>query len=362
VGRQGGDKFLVVLPVLAHAEDAALAAQRILASIRTPHCIEKYDLQVTATIGIAIYPHDGSDAETLIRNSSVAMLNAKELGHNRCGFFRPHMNEQAIERRFLECGLRHALEREEFVLHYQPQIDLATGAIVGAEAMVRWCRPKRGIALPVDFMAVAEQSGHIVQIGLWALREACRQARGWRDANHVSVPVAVNVSAVELRARGFAESLRVILLETGMEPQSLELEIIESALLKDREAAAAVLHSVRDMGVQVALDHFGAESASLTHLQRLPLDALKIDQSLVHGLSGSDDDGGMVDAVISVAKSFHLRVVAQGVDTQEQLLALQNLRCSEGQGRYISEPVTGEDFAKLLTVRSRAASDVRRLA
>jgi diguanylate cyclase (GGDEF)-like protein len=362
VGRQGGDKFLVLLPALTHAEDAVIGAQRILASVRTPHCIEKYDLQVTATVGIAIYPHDGSDAETLVRNSGVAMLNAKELGHNRYGYFRPHMNEQAIERRFLECGLRHALERQEFVLHYQPQVDLTTEAIVGAEALVRWRRPKRGIALPVDFMPVAEQSGHIVQIGLWALREACRQARSWRDANLLPIPVAVNITAVELRAKGFAESLRVILLETGMEPHRLELEIVESALLKDRESAAAVLHTVRDMGVQVALDHFGADSASLTHLKRLPLDALKIDQSLVHGLSSCDDDGGMVDAVISAAKSFHLRVIAQGVDTKEQFLALQNLQCHGGQGRYFSDPLPGEEFAKLLAAQSRSASDVRRLA
>ena len=271
------------------------------------------------------------------------------------------MNEQAIERRFLECGLRHALERQEFVLHYQPQIDLATDAIVGVEALVRWCRPKRGIALPTDFMSVAEQSGHIVQIGLWALREACRQARAWRDADLAAIPIAINVSAVQLRAKGFAESLRVILLETGLPPQLLELEITEPVLAKDQESMAAVLRTVRDMGVQVALDHFGADSASLTHLRRLPLDALKIDQSLVRGLCSCDDDGGMVDAVISVAKSFHLRVIAQGVETKEQFLALQNLQCHDGQGRYFCDPLPGDEFAKLLEEQCRTTSNVLRL-
>jgi diguanylate cyclase (GGDEF)-like protein len=356
VGRQDADVFTVLLPGLAHPEDAALGAQKILASLSMPHCIEKYDLQITATVGIALYPHDGSDAQTLLENASVAMLSAKELGHNRQGFFKPHMNEQAIERRFLESGLRHALERQEFVLHYQPQIELQTEAIVGAEALLRWSRPRRGTALPAQFMSAAERSGQMIQIGLWAVREACSQARAWRDADGAAIPVAVNISAVELRSKGFVESVRGILLESGMEPRRLALEITEMALVKDCQATAAVLHELRDTGVRLVLDRFGAGTASLAQLRRFAFDALKIDQSLVHGLCGCDDDGGMVNAVISVGRSFHLRVIAQGIETREQWAALQMLGCREGQGRYFREAVPAEEFSRLLEEECSAAA------
>jgi diguanylate cyclase len=354
VSRQEADQFVVLLSELAHAEDAALSAEKMLASLSRPHCIENHDLQITATIGISVFPHDGSDAETLVRCASIAMLSAKEQGHNCYAFFKPHMNERTIERRFLECGLRHALEREEFVLHYQPQMDLRTEAIVGAEALIRWRRPKRGIALPAEFMSVAEQSGYIIQIGLWALREACRQARSWRDAGLASIPVAISISAIELRSRSFVESVRAILLETGMEPQCLELEITELALMKDWQSIAAVLHALRNMGVQLALDHFGTGSSSLTHLKRFPVDALKIDESLVRGLRTCDNEA-IVDAVISAGKSFHLRVIAQGIETREQFVALQRLQCLEGQGPYFREPVAANEFTRLLEGRCRTS-------
>jgi diguanylate cyclase (GGDEF)-like protein len=348
VSRQHGGEFVVLLPELDNAEDAALSAQKILTSLGVPHRIEKHDLQITATIGIAVYPDDGSDAETLIKNASVAMSNAKEQSHDSYGFFKPHMNEHAIERRFLECGLRHALERQEFVMYYQPQIDLQTEAIVGAEALIRWRRPQRGLALPNEFMPVAEQSGHIVQIGLWALREACRQARSWREADPAPLPVGINISAVELRSTGFVECVRSILSETGMPPQRLELEIKELAFVDNHQSIAAVLRAMVDMGVQVALDHFGAGPSSLTHLKRYPVDALKIDASLVQGLCTSDGNADIVNAVISAAKSFRLRVIAQGIETRDQFLALQSLQCREGQGRYFHEPVPANEFAKLL--------------
>jgi diguanylate cyclase (GGDEF)-like protein len=347
VSRQEADQFVILLSGLAHAEDAALSAEKMLASLSMPHRIEDHDLQITATIGISVFPHDGSDADTLARSARIAMLNAKEQGHNSYAFFKPHMNEQTIERRFLECGLRHALDRQEFVLHYQPQIDLQSEAIVGAEALIRWRRPKRGMALPAEFMAVAEQSGYIIEIGLWALREACRQARSWRDADLAPIPVAIKISAIELRSQSFVENVRAILLETGMEPHCLELEITELALVGDWQSIAAVLHALRNMGVQLSLDHFGTGSSSLTQLRRLPLDALKIDESLVHGLCTGDNEA-IVDAVISTGKSFHLRVVARGIETREQFLALQRLRCLEGQGLYFREPVAANEFARLL--------------
>jgi diguanylate cyclase (GGDEF)-like protein len=348
VSRQGGDKFVVLLSGLAHAEDAALSAKKMLASLSVPYFIEKHALQITATIGIGVYPDDGCDADTLVKSASIAMLNAKEQGQNGYQFFKPHMNERAIERRFLECGLRHALERQEFVLHYQPQIDLQTEAIVGVEALIRWRRPKRGMALPSEFMPVAEQSGCIIQIGQWALREACRQARSWRDADLAPIPMAINISAIELRSKDFVESVRNILLETGIEPQRLELGIAEVALAKDWQSISVVLNRLRDCGVQLALDHFGTGSSSLTHLKRFPVDALRIDESLVHGLCSCGDDAGIVNAVISAGKSFHLRVIAQGIETREQFLALQCLQCREGQGRYFREPVTANVFSRLL--------------
>jgi diguanylate cyclase len=347
VSRQEADQFVVLLSALAHAEDAALSAEKMLASLGMPHRIQDHDLQITATIGISVFPHDGVDADTLVRYAGVAMLNAKEQGHNSYAFFKPHMNEQTIERRFLECGLRNALERQEFVLHYQPQIDLQTEAIVGAEALIRWRRPKRGMALPAEFMSAAQQSGYIIQIGLWALREACRQARSWRDAGLAPLPIAIGISAIELRSKGFVESVRAILLETGMEPRRLELEITEPALLRDWQSIAAVLHALRNMGVKLALDHFGTGSSSLTHLKRFPVDALKIDQSLVRDLCTCDDEA-IVDAVISAGKSFHLRVIAQGIETREQFIALQRLKCLEGQGSYFREPVAANEFASLL--------------
>jgi len=348
VSRQGGDEFVVLLSAVSCAEDAILCARKILASLSVPHLIEQHTLQITASIGIGIYPDDGTDAATLLKNAGKAMRNVKEQGRNTYGFFQPHMNEQAIERRFLESGLRHALDRHEFALYYQPQVDLQTKALVGAEALIRWCRPQRAIALPSEFMTAAEQSGYLVPIGLWVLREACHQARSWLDAGLTPIPVAINISAVELLSTDFVESVHDILQDTALEPYFLELEITELALVKDVQEAAVVLHALKAMGVQLALDHFGTGASSLTHLRRFPVDALKIDRSLVHGLCTSDADASTVNAVIGAGKSFHLRVVADGVETREQFLALQSLQCAEGQGRYIREPVPAAEFATLL--------------
>ncbi len=348
VSRQGGDEFVVLLPELARADDAARSAKKILASLSMPYCIEKYDLQITATIGIGIYPDDGGDAETLLKNAHIAMSTAKQHGHNGYGFFQPHMNEHEVERRFLECGLRHALERQEFVLHYQPRIDLQTEAIVGAEASIRWCRRNRGMALPPEFMPVAERSGHVVPIGRWALREACRQARNWRAADLAPLPIAIDVSAMELRSEGFVENISAILLETGMQPQCLEMEMAELPLVNEFQFTSAVLHALRDLGVRLALDHFGRGSSSLTDLRRFPVNVLKLDESLVHGLCTGGDDAGMVNAVIGAGKSFDLRVIAQGIETREQFLTLKSLQCPEGQGRYFREPVPASEFTRLL--------------
>jgi diguanylate cyclase (GGDEF)-like protein len=348
VSRHRGDAFMLVLPGLAHADDATLGAQKILASLSMPYSIDDHNLQVTATIGIAVYPDDGADAPTLLKNAAMAMSNAKQQGHNRYGFCKPHMNELAIERQFLESGLRRALKRHEFALHYQPQVDLRTQAIVGAEASVRWCRPTRGMALSGEFMPVAERSGSIIQIGLWALREACRQSNAWRDAGLASIPVALSVSAVELRAAGFVESVGAILRETAMEPQHLVLDIKELALTNDCKSTVRILGALKDIGVRLALEHFGTGASSLTHLMRFPVDTLRIDESLVRGIGNGDENSAIVNAVISAGISFRLRVSARGIDTRKQFLALRRLNCHQGQGRYFREAVAGGEFTQLL--------------
>ena len=348
VSRQGGDAFLVVLSGLSHVEDAALSAQKILESIRIPHRIESHQLQVTATIGIATYPDDGDDAESLVKNAGIALSNAQQEGPNSYGFFKPHVNELVIERRFLESGLRHALERQEFVLHYEPQIDLRSEAVVGAVALVRWCRPKRGMSFPPEFMPPAERSGCVLQIGRWALRKACSEARSWRDAGLAALPIALEVSGTELRAAGFADNVAAILRETHFEPQCLQLAVSELALMHDCIPIASALDALKNLGVQLMLDDFGTGTSSLTHLTRFPFDALRIDESLIRGMGTCDHDLAMVNTVISAATSFQLRVIAQGIDTRKQCLTLQRLQCHEGQGRYFREPVTGDEFAQLL--------------
>ena len=349
VSRQGGDEFVVLLSTVAHAQDAALSAQKILAALGMPHRIEQHDLQVTLSLGIGVYPHDGTDAQTLVKNADVAMLNAKERGRNSYQFFKPHMTERAQERQHLESGLRHALERHEFELFYQPKMDLRTEAMTGAEALIRWRKPPHGVVLPNDFIYIAEQCGYIVPIGQWVLREACRQRRIWLDAQLAPIPVAINVSAVELRSKNFVECVRDILEDTGLEPHYIEFELTETALMSDPDSIVTVLRKLKEIGVQLALDDFGTGYSSLSFLKRFPIDALKIDRSFVAGLCTNAGDAKIVSAVINLGRSFNLKVVAEGVETRDEFLALQAQNCDEGQGYYFKAPVAAGEFSKLLT-------------
>jgi diguanylate cyclase (GGDEF)-like protein/PAS domain S-box-containing protein len=348
VSRQGGDEFVILLSSIAHAEDAALSANKILAALGLPHRVKDHDLQVTVSMGISIYPDDGIDAETLVKNADIAMLNAKNNGRNNYQFFKPDMNEQALERQSLESGLRHALQQHEFMLYYQPKMDLESEAITGAEALIRWRQPGRGIVLPEKFIPIAEQCGLIVPIGRWVLREACRQARSWIDAGFTPLPVAINISAVELRSKDFVRGVRGVLQETGLDPRYLEFEVTETALMQDPKSTVAVVKSLKDLGVRLTLDDFGTGYSSLSYLKRFPIDALKIDKSFVHGLCTDAGDANIVSAVINMGKSFRLRVIAEGVETREQFLTLQSQRCAEGQGFYFQAPIAGNEFAKLL--------------
>ena len=347
VSRQGGDEFVILLSSVAHAEDAALSAQKILTVLGMPHRVEEHDLQITLNIGIGVYPDDGTDAVTLVKNADIAMLNAKDNGRNNYQFFKPTMNERALERQSIEGSLRHALDRGEFVLHYQPKMDLAAETLTGAEALIRW-RPPGQIVFPHDFIPIAEQCGYIVPIGRWVLLEACRQRRSWLDAHLAPIPIAINISAVELRSNDFVGHVRAILQETGLEPTYLEFELTETAFMQDPQSTIAVLRALKDMGIRLTLDDFGTGYSRLTYLKRFPIDALKIDKSFVQGLCTDSGDAKLVSAVINLGRSFHLQVIAEGVETRAQFIALQSQNCGEGQGYYFQKPVAADEFAKLL--------------
>ena len=349
VSRQGGDEFVILLQDVTRAYDAALCADKILLALSMPLRIDQHELHLTASIGIVTYPDDGTDCETLLNNADAAMYHAKDSGRANYQFFKADMNALAVERQSIEDGLRLAMARQEFVLHYQPNMNLETGAIIGVEALIRWRHPQRGLVAPGHFIPIAEECGSIVPIGQWVLREACRQARAWQDAGLPPLRIAVNTSAVELRAPDFVADVRAILTETGLEPRYLELELTETFLMQDSKSTAEVLQALKDMGVQLALDDFGTGYSSLSYLKRFPIDTLKIDRSFVRDMTTDADDASIVNAVISMGRSLHLRVVAEGVETREQLSLLQAQNCPEGQGYYFSRPVAAEEFTQLLS-------------
>ncbi|MGO8975890.1 MAG: putative bifunctional diguanylate cyclase/phosphodiesterase [Steroidobacteraceae bacterium] len=348
VSRQGGDEFVVLLLDIEQAEDAAVTARRMLQAVAQPHSIDQHDLHVTASIGVSVYPDDGLDAEALIKNADTAMYQAKENGRRSFQFFKPAMNVRAVERQFIEEGLRRALERQELALHYQPKVNLVTGAITGAEALLRWTHPARGSIAPAQFIPVAEDSGLILPIGAWVLREACAQARAWMDAGLPVTSMAVNVSAMQFRDKNFLDGLFAILAETGFDPRSLELELTESVLMKHAEFTATILQILRKRGVRVAVDDFGTGYSSLSYLQKFPVDAVKIDQSFVRQISTAGEDTTIVKAVIGMARGLKLRVIAEGVETLEEAAFLRAYRCEEAQGYYYSRPVPPQQFAVLL--------------
>ena len=358
VGRQGGDEFVILLWQIRNAQDAAVAARKILAALRQPHHIDAHELHITASIGIATYPDDGTAAEELIEKADLAVYRAKQSGRDSYQFFQSEMGDRAIERQSLEADLRHAIERQELILHYQPKLNLATGAIIGAEALLRWRHADRGLVSPAHFLATAEDCGLIIPIGRWVLREACRQARAWQLAGLPSLCISTNVSSVELRTPGFVSSVRAVLTETGLEPRFLELELNETALLDDGPSVADVLKQLKEIGVLLALDDFGTGYSSLSHLQRFPIDALKIDQSFVRDLAVGEDNAGLVTAMIGIGKSLHMQVVAEGVETSEQVAVLKEHGCPQGQGHYFSRPVPAEDFGRLLKRDVKAKPDI----
>jgi diguanylate cyclase (GGDEF)-like protein len=348
VSRQGGDEFVILLSEIANPDDAAKCARRILLSLSSPHFIAGQELHIDGSIGISICPSDGADAETLIKNADMAMYHAKEIGRNNFQFFKAEMNSRAVERQSLESGLRRTLERDEFLLHYQPIVNLSTGEITSVEALIRWQHPDRGLVPPAQFVPIAEDCGLIIKIGRWVLNEACRQVRVWRDAGLPQLRIAVNVSAIEFRNKDFVEGVRAVISETGLEARFLELELTESVLMGDVRFAASVLREIKGMGIRIAVDDFGTGYSSLSYLREFPIDILKIDRSFINQITGDCDGSTIVDAIISMGKSLKHVVVAEGVETQYQRTYLQAHNCEEAQGYLFSKPLPAAQFAVLL--------------
>jgi diguanylate cyclase (GGDEF)-like protein/PAS domain S-box-containing protein len=348
VSRLGGDEFVLLLSEIKQPSDAGITARKILAAVTASHRFDLHDLQLTTSIGLSTYPEDGEDAEILLKNADTAMYEGKKRGSNNYQFFNQDMNVRAIERQTIEGDLRGALKRQEFVLQYQPKINLQSGRITGAEALIRWLHPSRGLVSPLQFIPIAEESDLILPIGQWVLREACRQVQGWIDAGLHATPVAVNVSSLEFRSEGFLENLRAILKDTRLDPRYLELELTESVLMQHAESSVSVLSTLKSIGVRLAVDDFGTGYSSLSYLKRFPIDSLKIDQSFVRDITTDTDDATIVGAVISMARSLRLCTIAEGVETEEQVTFLQAHSCDEAQGYYFSKPVVAHEFAKLL--------------
>jgi diguanylate cyclase (GGDEF)-like protein/PAS domain S-box-containing protein len=348
VARVGGDEFLIVLTELKDITDAAVAAERLLDGIIGEYSIRGHALNITCSLGISIFPEHGTDPETLMKNADAAMYNAKQNGRNNFRFFTDEMNAQVVERLTLENSLRLALEKKELFLMYQPQMDMATGKTVGLEALLRWKHPELGLVPPDRFIRIAENSGLILPIGEWVLRTVCCQARKWQEEGLPAVTVAVNVSAIQFRQEGFCGLIQRVLHETGLAPQYLELELTESVLLANAEVVLSVVQELRAMGLTLAIDDFGTGYSSLSYLKKFPVSRLKIDRSFIRDVAVNPDDAAITGAIISMAKSLRLKVIAEGVENEAQMSFLRTQQCDEIQGYYFSKPLAVDKVADKL--------------
>jgi predicted signal transduction protein with EAL and GGDEF domain len=361
VCRQGGDEFVVLLPQLASVKAATDLAHAMCAAVALPHQIGRQELRVTMSLGIAICPEHGHDLESIFHHAETAMYYSKDHGGDQATVFAREMSARAIERLVLESSLKRAIQQREFVLHYQPKFDLDTGAMAGAEALVRWQHPDLGLIPPGHFIPVAESCGLIVPIGKWVLEEACTQAKRWFDAGFLqALPIAVNVSATQFRQPTFLDDLEQVLASVGLDPQHLELELTESVLMENVEVAVNTLNTLNVMGVRLAIDDFGTGYSSLSYLKQFAIDTLKIDRSFIKGITNDPDDATIVSAIIGMARGLGQRIVAEGIETAEQLAFLRIQGCHEGQGFYFSKPLPKADFAALMRTWAHAPiRDVR---
>jgi len=349
VSRQGGDEFVVLLSECKQAEDAGLTAEKIVSALAPAYVIDEHELHVTASIGISTYPADAQDGDGLIKSADIAMYHAKARDRGSYQFFEPAMNARAVERQLVEMNLRFALQRQELLLHYQPLVNLATGLITGAEALLRWKHPQWGMTLPSRFVSIAEDSGLIVPMGRWVLREACAQAKRWEESGLGFGSIAVNISALEFRRKDFVQNVGEVLAETGLQPHLLQLEITESILMQEAQSSTDILGKLKDMGIGLAVDDFGTGYSSLSYLIRFPVDVLKIDQSFVQAIGSKKPSEIIVSAVIAMGSSLNQRVVAEGVEDEMQLKFLKQRDCEEGQGYLFSRPISVNDFSNLLS-------------
>ncbi|MDE2089528.1 MAG: EAL domain-containing protein [Gammaproteobacteria bacterium] len=348
VVRLGGDEFVILLDDLPEIQDAASIAQKLLDVLARPFMLAGHKLYVSGSIGISCYPRDGTDLEALLRNADAAMYRAKDLGRNTYQFFSNEMNVRAFETLVLANSLHAALERKEFLLEYQPRVDLRTGKITGVEALIRWQHPELGVLAPAQFVSLAEETGLISAIGEWALRTACLQARAWSVSGHGPLRMAVNLSARQFSQPDILQRIITVLDETGLEPPSLEIEITESMMMGDTETTEKVLNELSALGVMITIDDFGTSYSSLSSLKHFPIDYLKIDQFFVRDVPNDLDDVAIVRAIIAMAKSLKLRVIAEGIETQAQHEFFTEEACEEGQGYYFSRPMNARAISALL--------------
>jgi diguanylate cyclase (GGDEF)-like protein/PAS domain S-box-containing protein len=358
IARLGGDEFVMCLPGLNEGNDAMPVAAKILDTLRESFYVEQHELHVSGSIGISLYPSDGEDAEVLMRSADTAMYHAKENGRNNYQFFTARLNEAARRRLVIANLLHQALERNEFTLYYQPQVNLESGRISAAEALVRWHQPELGEVLPSEFIKVAEETGLIVQLGEWVLRRACERVKRWRDTGYPQMRVTVNLSPQQFRRAGFAESTAKILEENNLPASALELEITESVLMMQSAENLSILQQLAAMGIHMAIDDFGVGYSSLAYLQRFPIDTLKIDRSFVSGIGHDKNDTALVTAIIAMAQSLQLTVVGEGVESADQAAFLKAHGCRAGQGFYFGEPVSADAFDELLRTEPTNTSEV----
>jgi diguanylate cyclase (GGDEF)-like protein/PAS domain S-box-containing protein len=355
VARLGGDEFMVLLLGTGSAEAAARVAQKLIDVLRPPLQVDGHELTTSASIGIALFPHDGDDPDTLLKNAANALSRAKQQGRNHYQFYTDGMNAKAFERLMLESGLRKALEHGEFILHYQPKVSLADGAIVGVEALLRWYHPDFGLVPPAEFIPLAEETGLIVPIGAWVLSNACAQVSRWRRLGHTGLDLAVNLSARQFQERNLVTTIAEAVAESGLPAERIELELTESVIMRDAPDAARRLKELTELGIRLAIDDFGTGYSSLGYLHKFPIDSLKIDRSFVRDLDAVPSSVALAKAIIALAAGLGLKVVAEGVETREQLACLRELGCQELQGYLFSRPLPAEEMLVLLEEGRRLA-------
>ncbi len=359
LARVGGDEFTILLTEITNVLDAAMVCRRIIDMLSLPFIVDKKEVFLTASIGISVYPYDGNDMATLIRNADIAMNQAKKAGKNNCQYYTESMNSSSLERFTVENKLRTALERNELMLFYQPQVDLMTGKILGAEALVRWLQPDLVFIKPGNFIPVAEETGLIIPIGEWILRSACKQGKAWQEEGLELFDLSVNISGIQFMQEDFVGIVTQSLRETGFNPSYLKLELTEGVVMKDAQNAVRKMNSLKQLGIQISIDDFGTGYSSMSYLKRFPTSSLKIDCSFIQDLATNPDDQTIVRAITALAHNLNIKVIAEGVETKKQLWLLRGYGCDGAQGFYICPPVNPTAFVEFIARKKAAVSNER---